>query len=161
MRGAGHDSGLRACQGYAVYASDGKAGEVEAPLFSSGSARPDYVLLLVRRRGRLFPSFSVLPAALVEHVDQARRQLRVAATRRMIASLPRDVPAGVRLLEPIADPTLRPSSTPNLQTRWQPNSREPATGGKWRTDTSSREPTTGGKWRTGTRAHPGRRVDSL
>jgi hypothetical protein len=91
MSGSFRDS-LSACHGYAVHASDGLAGEVETPLFPDEGASPDYLVLRVTCRGRLLPRFPVLPVVLVEHVDDFRRRLVVAADRSTIEALPSNVP---------------------------------------------------------------------
>jgi len=83
---------LSACHGYAVYANDGLAGEVETPLFPPDAAAPDFLLLRIACRGRLFPRFVSLPVGLVLDADAAGRQLRVAADRATLERLPVNVP---------------------------------------------------------------------
>jgi hypothetical protein len=83
---------LSACCGYAVVASDGVAGEVETPLFPAEGGVPDYLVLRVSPRDRLFPRFPVLPVVLVEHVDGARRRVTVSVDRQTIEALPTNVP---------------------------------------------------------------------
>jgi hypothetical protein len=84
---------LSACHGYAVCASDGLAGEVDTPLFPAEGAPPDYLVLRITCRGRLLPRFPVLPVVLVEHVDDARGRITVAADRSTIETLPSKLPA--------------------------------------------------------------------
>jgi hypothetical protein len=101
---------LSACHGYAVYANDGLAGEVETPLFPPDAAVPDFLVLRITCRGRLFPRFVSLPVRLVLDADADGRQLRVAVDRATLERMPDNVPVAAASSLTREHPTRPPAS---------------------------------------------------
>jgi len=81
---------LASCHGYAVEADDGRVGQVETPLFPPSGDRPDYLVLRVGRP--IWTRRPVVSTALVTHVDQRSRLVRVRGTCEQIAHLPEHLP---------------------------------------------------------------------
>jgi hypothetical protein len=90
--GTSTSAGVTSCHGYEAVADDGSAGVVETSLFPPGCDEPDYLVILVRPRGRLFPRFPVVPTALVVGIDHDARRIRLAGRRNDIERLPEQVP---------------------------------------------------------------------
>jgi hypothetical protein len=88
-------AGITSCHGYEAFAEDGSAGVVETPLFPPDSDTPDFLVIRVRLRGRLFPRFPVVPVSLVSVVDHSVRTVRLAATRADIERLPEQLPVAL------------------------------------------------------------------
>jgi hypothetical protein len=88
-------AGIASCHGYEAFVEDGSAGVVETPLFPPDSDEPDYLVIRVRLRGRLFPRFPIVPVSLVSAVDQSVRTVRLAATRADIECLPEQLPVAL------------------------------------------------------------------
>ena len=80
-------------QGWTVATDDGLVGRVETPVFPPDRALPDF--LVVRVAGRLRSRLPVVPTALVEDVDPARRIVYLRGTREQIERLPEHLPLAV------------------------------------------------------------------
>jgi hypothetical protein len=81
---------LASCNDYLVEATDGRVGEVETPLFPSDGFEPDYLVLRVVGPSRVLRP--VVTTALVESVDPRQRLVRLRVTKKLIRSLPEDLP---------------------------------------------------------------------
>jgi hypothetical protein len=80
------------CHGYDVLGRDGPVGVVETPLFPPDCHDPDYLVVRVHTKGRLFPRFPLVPASLVAEVREEEGWIRVDATRVAVERLPDRVP---------------------------------------------------------------------
>jgi hypothetical protein len=83
---------LAYCSGFTVEAVDGVVGEVETPLFPPDAAVPDYLIIRAAGRGRVRVRRPVLATLLVDHVDPARKIVRVHGRLREITMLPEHLP---------------------------------------------------------------------
>ncbi len=79
---------LLACHGFEVAGRDGVIGEIVTPIFPPGADLPDFLVLRVSHRGRLFPTFAIAPIGLVEEVDLARRRIELDLCTEDVESLP-------------------------------------------------------------------------
>lgn len=85
-------SALACCHGYEVEAEDGPVGVVETPLFPPDCDEPDFLVVRVHVRGRLFPRFPIVPVSLVSEVEPGVRLVRVRGSARSVAQLPEKLP---------------------------------------------------------------------
>ena len=81
---------LAGSAGFRAIARDGPLGAVETPLFPPDAREPDFLVL--RTGSGLRVRRPIVSTALVEAVDADRRVVRLAGSRREIASLPEHVP---------------------------------------------------------------------
>lgn len=76
--------------GFEVIAADGPVGVVETPLFPPHTDEPDY--LIVRTESTPQARFRVVSVALVRCVDAAEARIHLTASRRMLTTLPEELP---------------------------------------------------------------------
>jgi hypothetical protein len=84
-----HES-LRSCHGFLAVGEDGIVGRVETPVFPPDAAVPDY--LVIRGSGGTERPRVFVASTLVSGVDQALREVYLAATVGEVLALPDRLP---------------------------------------------------------------------